>query len=94
MEEPFALIDRLRRATALVEQVPMGDAIGERGGLPRLTRAQLQTTLGSHWEEICSAVATGDRATEARLEAIGQQVLTLSRCFEDGGGLGERAGLT
>ena len=41
MEEPFALIDRLRRATALVEQVPMGDAIGERGGLPRLTRAQL-----------------------------------------------------
>jgi protein ImuA len=41
MEEPFALIDRLRRAAALAGEVAPGAVAAEEDGLPRLARAQL-----------------------------------------------------
>ncbi|MDQ1157905.1 protein ImuA [Sphingomonas sp. SORGH_AS 950] len=41
MEEPFALIDRLRRAAALVEQARDGEEGKGKGVPPRLARAQL-----------------------------------------------------
>lgn len=55
MEEPFALIDRLRRATALVGQATAGSMPGTADDLPHLQRAQLHEIHALSLAEAASA---------------------------------------